>query len=418
MTKLYNLQITKQFALILASVALEYFQFTLFIVLANQVSADLFPTFSAKSHMIFMATIFMVAGCSRPLGGVIFSGIGDSRYRFKLFYWSTLIMALTSIGLGILPTDQGNHHYAALFLLGLRLCQGLFVGATIPEALIYCYEKAPSNRRVLATTLLNFALSLGFLAAIGYSVVANRYWVGLSWRYGLLLCGGLSLLISFGLKDAFPGEVANDKLSYSNLVVLCREYSNRALILICFATFLTSGIAVFFYVMPSYLHEYFHFPELAIRISSMVVVTSFIAGLVCAVVFHRKVGKNFYISSGFIFKALLVFVFHTYLSRNLFEITLLNSLCTFIFGFFIAKLPVMIISSFPKKIRYAGVSTVYNIGFGLIFAITHYIVLALIHTTRSLYMPSLYIIFFSYISLVSLWFMRKEIFFDYINESI
>ncbi len=413
MEKNHNKLLNRRLILVLLSVACEFYLFTIFIVLSPYISRDLIPIADKEWRELFGLCIFLIAGFCRPLGGVIFSGLGDSPHRYKIFYISTVIMSFSSILLGLLPSAANIGIMAPILLILIRIIQGLVVGAEIPEGIIYSYEEAAIHLRVLATNLINIACSCGFLIATLFTLLLSNYLGEETWRFGMVGCGIFSLVVGFFLKDSFSGEVSQTKVNFIPLKGVFKNHKLNLLRLICFATFLTSGTSVFIYLMPSYLNHYFNYTKLQTHIISLFEIMGFISGQLIAAFFHEKLSKNFFITSGFFFKALLVFTFHSYIRHDIFVVAGLNTLCCFIFGFFVAKLPVIMICSFPRQMRFSGVSIVYNISFGVMFGVSHYAITWLIQLTKSLYMPSVYIVFFSYVSLISLWFMSKEVFFKY-----
>ena len=415
MVQKFDFRQNKQLVLVLSSIAFEYYLFTLFIFLAPSISHVLFPLLAPEMSEWFALSIFLIAGFCRPLGSLLFSGIGDGELRHRVFFWATFIMSITCIGLSILPSSHAIGFLSPLLLIGIRMSQGIVVGAAIPEAMIFCYERASKGMKVLASNFVNIAVSFGFLGAIVFALLTHHLFGENTWRAGVAICGFINLLIAYLLRNSFAKQIQFKPINYQPLKIILKNHKLDLLRLICFASFLTSGTAVFFYIMPSYLHDYFNYSDFTARLSCIISIGGYILGQIVASFLHQKVGKNFYISSGFFFKALLVFVFHTYITHNLIEVICLNTLCCFIFGFFIAKLPVLMINSFPASSRYAGVGLVYNISFGVMFGISHYAVSFLIQLTRSLYMPSMYIVFFSYLSLISLWFMSKTSFIRYRN---
>lgn len=415
----FSVLLNKRLLLVLSGIVCEYFLFTTFILFSKTISADLLPKVSVLGHQLFTISVLCLAGLSRPLGGILFSSIGDSPLRYRIFNFSSLVMAISSMIIACLPNAIYFGFWAPILLLFIRMCQGIVIGAVIPEAILYCYEQSDPHSRLFATNLANMATGCGFLLAM---LSADFMYIFLdehNWRYIMFAVSAICLLLFIFTKSYFINSKRQRQAipsGFHSIRDVINGHKWEIIRLFCFATFLTSGVAVFFYIMPDFLTQYFHYTWTETRIFGISVVISYLLGMVIAVFFHEYINKNFYISSGFIFKALLVFVFHSYITHDFFEVLLLSDFCCFMFGFFVAKLPVMMIASFPTHLRYAGVSLVYNTSFGIMFGFSQYIIGFLIQKTHSLYMPSMYIIFFSYVSLISLWFMTKDTFTRYNNH--
>ncbi|TXI91595.1 MAG: MFS transporter [Neisseriales bacterium] len=415
----FSILLNKRLLLVLSGIVCEYFLFTTFILLSKTISADLLPKVSELGHQLFTISVLCLAGLSRPLGGILFSSIGDSPMRHRIFNFSSLVMAISSMIIACLPNAIYFGFWAPIILLFIRMCQGIVIGAVIPEAIIYCYEQSDNESKLFTTNLANMATGCGFLLAMLSADFMYIFLDAHSWRYIMFAVSAICLLLFIMTKSYFISTTKQKTIptGFHSIRQVLRLHKWEIIRLFCFGTFLTSGGAVFFYIMPDFLAQYFHYSWPQTRIFGISVVVAYMIGMIVAVFFHECINKNFYISSGFVFKAILVFVFHSYVTHDFYEVVILSSFCCFMFGFFIAKLPVMMIASFPPHLRYAGVSLVYNVSFGIMFGLSQYIIGFLIQKTHSLYMPSMYIIFFSYVSLISLWFMSKDTFYSYHHKS-
>ncbi|QUX29493.1 MHS family MFS transporter [Nocardiopsis akebiae] len=145
---------------------IEWFDFFLYGTAAALVFDELFfpsddPFVSLMlSYLTFSLTFFI-----RPLGGVVFSHIGDRIGRKK-----TLIITLTLMGgatmlIGLLPTYDSVGILAPILLIVLRIIQGLGIGGEWGGALLLAYEYAPENRRGLFGSVPQMGITSGMLLA-------------------------------------------------------------------------------------------------------------------------------------------------------------------------------------------------------------------------------------------------------------
>ncbi|MFC9087076.1 MFS transporter [Nocardiopsis dassonvillei] len=145
---------------------IEWFDFFLYGTAAALVFDELFfpsddPFVSLMlSYLTFSLTFFI-----RPLGGVVFSHIGDRIGRKK-----TLIITLTLMGgatmlIGLLPTYDSVGILAPILLIVLRIVQGLGIGGEWGGALLLAYEYAPENRRGLFGSVPQMGITSGMLLA-------------------------------------------------------------------------------------------------------------------------------------------------------------------------------------------------------------------------------------------------------------
>ncbi len=411
----FKSQDNKQLAIILLSISIDFCLFTLFITFAHQIIGTIAPNHGFKWAMRLGLILFSISGFTRVIGAVVFSYIENSFYRQKIFYFSTLALSISNVLCGLLPSMDYLGLITPIILLLVRILQGMVIGALIPEGIVFCYINAKPHYRMLTTCLLHFSVGGGFILATIFSLFFDGTILISNWRGCMILCGFLGLIMSWILNRTFSYNSVNRERSYGSKFRSLFIFEKwNMLRLICFTTFLSSGIAVFTYVMPQFLLENYQYSQRQITVSSLLILITAILGVGFAIFADKWVGKRFYVFSGLIFKFWLIFVFHSFSKHNLETITILNATCTFILGFYIAKLPVLLVSSFPVELRYSGVAIVYNLSQGIMFAVSHHLVHWIVLTTHSLEAPSMYIIFFSYISLISLWFMPKKVFYRHL----
>src|SRR5258708_29354640 len=75
--------------------------------------------------------VFAAGYLARPPGGVVMAHAGDLRGRKQMFTLSILLMALPTLGIGLLPTYAKLAIWAPVLLLLLRILQGVAVGVEV-----------------------------------------------------------------------------------------------------------------------------------------------------------------------------------------------------------------------------------------------------------------------------------------------
>src|SRR5437588_5958149 len=99
-----------------------------------------------------MATIasmgtFATAFVSRALGAVVFGYFGDRLGRKKSLVATLLIMALSTVSVGLVPSTAAIGVAAPLILIVLRLLQGVAYGGEWGGSALLSAEYAPVARR-------------------------------------------------------------------------------------------------------------------------------------------------------------------------------------------------------------------------------------------------------------------------------
>ncbi|MEU0492406.1 MFS transporter [Nocardiopsis sp. NPDC006139] len=112
------------------------------------------------SYLTFSLTFFI-----RPLGGVVFSHIGDKIGRKKTLVITLSLMGGATMLIGLLPTYETIGILAPILLILLRIVQGLGIGGEWGGALLLAYEYAPANKRGLFGSVPQMGITLGMLLA-------------------------------------------------------------------------------------------------------------------------------------------------------------------------------------------------------------------------------------------------------------
>src|SRR6185437_14562348 len=106
-----------------------------------------FPHLSPASATIASMGTFATAFLSRPIGAAVFGYFGDRLGRKKTLIATLLIMAASTVGVGLVPSTGAIGAAAPLILVGLRLLQGFAVGGEWAGSALLSIEYAPPDKR-------------------------------------------------------------------------------------------------------------------------------------------------------------------------------------------------------------------------------------------------------------------------------
>jgi len=122
----------------------EWYDYFLYGTMAGIIFGPLFfpGDDPAVSLMLSLAT-FALAFVVRPIGGVIFSHIGDRVGRKKTLVATLSLMGGSTVAMGLLPTYDSVGFWAPVLLVTLRLIQGLALGGEWGGGLLLAVEYAP-----------------------------------------------------------------------------------------------------------------------------------------------------------------------------------------------------------------------------------------------------------------------------------
>jgi MFS transporter, MHS family, proline/betaine transporter len=108
--------------------AVEWFDFAIYGFLATFIAAKFFPSGNETAALLNTFAIFAAAFFMRPLGGFVFGPLGDRIGRQRVLAIVILLMAASTLAIGLLPTYATIGVAAPLLLLFLRCLQGFSAG--------------------------------------------------------------------------------------------------------------------------------------------------------------------------------------------------------------------------------------------------------------------------------------------------
>lgn len=221
--------------------AIEFYDFLIYGIAAALVFPTVFfPHLSPAMATVASMGTFATAFLSRPLGAAVFGHFGDRLGRKKTLVATLLIMAVSTVGVGLVPTPAAIGGAAPLILIALRVLQGFAVGGEWAGSALLSAEYAPAGRRgrygmftplgggvALVLTSLVF---LGVNATIGERSAAFLQW---GWRVPFLISAALIVValyvrLNIGETPVFAGEKARNAVTEAPIKeVLRREYRMR-----------------------------------------------------------------------------------------------------------------------------------------------------------------------------------------------
>jgi metabolite-proton symporter len=181
---------------VLASVVgatIEWYDFFLYGVVAGIVFNKLyFPSQDPLISTLLAYSTFAVGFVTRPLGGVIFGHFGDKIGRKSMLIMTLMIMGVSTVLVGCVPTYARIGIFAPISLLLLRVFQGIGLGGEWGGAVLMTFEYAAPKQRGLYASLPQVGLSLGLCLASGVVgllsyTLTDQQFMAWGWRLAFLL---------------------------------------------------------------------------------------------------------------------------------------------------------------------------------------------------------------------------------------
>jgi MFS family permease len=239
----------------------EWYDFFLYGSLAIFFSALFFPPGNETAAFLASLATFGAGFAVRPLGALVFGALGDCIGRKRSFLITMVIMGLSTLIVGLLPTYEQVGLWAPILLVALRLAQGLAVGGEYGGAATYVAEHAPTGARGYATSWLQTTGTIGFLMSL-IVILACRVAVGedafkaWGWRVPFLTSAVLlviSVYIRLKLEESpiFEQMKSEGRLSRAPIKESFADWSNVKRVLITLFG-ITTGMTVIWYTAQFY----------------------------------------------------------------------------------------------------------------------------------------------------------------------
>ncbi|MBM3857174.1 MAG: MHS family MFS transporter [Verrucomicrobia bacterium] len=388
---------------------LEYYDFGIFIYLAPFIGKSLIPASNAWLNLLLSYAIFAAGALFRPLGGVIFAHLGDTRGRKYTFVYTILMMALPTFLIACIPSASVIGMWATILLIVLRILQSLALGGELPGSVIFGYEASSPGRKAFNTSIVIMGTNIGlFVSSLVCTLLMKFHWNSReSWRIAFAI-GGMLGLVSYLLRKALvetPTFLEYKQCLQQSTVplkLLFQHHKKPLLQLIGIGFLFSSSIAVFTYYIPNYLTTFYHFPlEQLMKFNSYSILI-FLVGSLCAGSFDQWLGKKFFLCLFIGIATASLLLFWNYGTLNINQIFLYHSLLLLAVGVLCGRFPVLVSSFFPVSVRFTGVAVVWNISIGIITGCTQMILTWLVQVTGIIWIPALYLSFFAVLALISL----------------
>lgn len=201
---------------------IEWYDYGVYAALSPVLAQLFFPSESLVASTLSTFAVFGVGFIVRPLGGVFFGMLGDRFGRRRALALALILVSMSTVGMGLLPTYLAVGIAAPALLLLLRVIQGFSAGGEFTGAATVMIENARPGKRGWISSWQQFSVQTGTLA--GVLVVTLITNVGSedllesgAWRIPFLLALPLSV-IGFYIRFRMEETVAFQELQETNQV--------------------------------------------------------------------------------------------------------------------------------------------------------------------------------------------------------
>ncbi len=361
--------------------ALEFYDFIIFVFFATVIGKLFFPE-GMPDWLVLIQTfgIFAAGYLVRPLGGIVLAHFGDRFGRKRVFAFSILLMALSTLGMALMPTYESIGVAAPVLLIVLRMLQGAAIGGEVPGAWTFVAEHVPARRTGLACGILTSGLSLGILLGSMIATLINTVFLpdevaSYAWRIPFLL-GGIFGLIAVYLRRWLEETPVFAEMKRSNalsaglpLKAVLRDHPRAVIISALLTWVLSAAIVVTTLMTATFLQRLYGYTAREALAATSFGTLFLMIGVVAAGAIIDRIGSGRFFTFGSIFLAAATFAFYTYAATSLEVLFALYAVMGLAVGM-VGAVPYVMVRAFPAPVRFSGLSFSYNISYAVFGGLT------------------------------------------------
>src|SRR5438046_6151295 len=144
---------------------IEWYDFYLYAILAPFFAGLFFPPGNQTAALLGAFGAYAAGFLIRPFGALIFGRIGDIVGRKDTFLVTIVVMGVSTVLVGFMPTYPSLGFAAPRVLVALRPAPGLALGGEYGGAATYVAEHAADHKPGYATSWVQSTATLGMLLA-------------------------------------------------------------------------------------------------------------------------------------------------------------------------------------------------------------------------------------------------------------
>lgn len=379
---------------------LEFYDFIIYGIFSVYFAHQFFPSSNPLLAVVKSYIVFILGYIARPIGGILFSHIGDEHGRKRVLIITIVLMGASSLGIGLLPTHDQIGITAPILLLSLRLLQGLALGGELPSTYVYISESMSEEKRGTGFGLTMVGVNAGLLLGMLINQLLN---LGLSpaqlsaygWRFPFIF-GGLLCIISYQIRKTLSETSAFIKIQNKPafpIYSLFKDHFPHILIGISLTSIMSGLVVVAIVFMPTYLNEILGIDNEFISFMMPIVMLCNLVVIYYTGKLANRVNPRKILACLLLISALLIPCSYWLLSKNHSLMFAGVLILIMLDGVAAMLIPLIICTLFETPIRLTGVAFCYNIGFTLFGGMAPVLISTLINLGYNPYLiPVIYLL--------------------------
>lgn len=359
----------------LIGTTVEWYDFFLYGTVTGLVFNKLFfPSGDAFIATALAYTVYAVGFATRPLGGILFGHFGDKIGRKPLLIITLTIMGVSTFLVGLVPSYESIGIAAPLILLFLRLLQGIGLGGEWGGAVLMAFEYAPRDKRGQFAAYPQIGLAVGLCLSTGVvallsSTLTDAQFMSWGWRLAFMLslvlvAVGMFIRLKVLETPEFAGIKDSQHVAHVPLKEIARDY--RRNVLLGWGARYIDGVVFNVYAVfaISYLVGTLHFPKTPVLVAVTLAALVLVVTIPYASKLSDRVGRRRVFGWGAMACGLssipALAVMHY--SSNIWWVSLAVILpLGVVYAFVYGPEASMFCELFDTRVRYTGISVVYQV---------------------------------------------------------
>lgn len=382
---------------------IEWYDFAVYGYFATVIATQFFPSDNRVASLLATFAVFAVAFFMRPVGAFVFGYYGDRIGRRTTLAAAVILMGISTLMIGVLPTYSQIGILAPVLLVVARVLQGLSAGGEWSGSAAFMVEYAPSDKRALFGSWQQFSIVAGLLAgsAIGSLlgvVMTEEALNAWGWRVPFILgvlVGLIGLYLRLRIEEtpAFREVEQKEEVAEAPITSSFTTGRSATLTAVGFTMAWTVSYYVLLTYMPTFLTENLGIPltlalaSNAIGLGVLALLTPFTA------ILSDRIGRKPLLAIFAGLMALLTLPLFLLISTGTLVFVILGQI---LFGIIIAFSagpgPAAMVEMFPTNIRYSALGISYNLAVAAFGGTAPFIATFLVSRTGSNLSPSIYVI--------------------------
>lgn len=398
----------------------EWYDFFLYGTMASVVFGPLFfPSDSELTSTLLSLASFALAFLVRPIGGIIFSHIGDRIGRKKTLVFTLSLMGVSTALMGLLPTHAAVGAWAGILLTTLRLIQGLALGGEWGGGVLLAVEYSPRKKRgfygAVPQTGALLGLALGNLTLWFLDwLLPESAFMSWGWRIPFLLS---ALLVLFGLwirakVDETPAfrKIKSERTEAKVPIVEIFRTQWRSVLKAIGAKFIETST---FFIFATYSVSYAVGLGYTRGEALGAVLFAAIVAVPCMLALGSlsdRIGRKPLYLVGTVLAVAYIFPYFWMVNQMSVPLLVFATVVGFggIWSIYGALMGTFLAESFTPDVRYTGISLGYQVGAAIVGGPAPLIATALVGTTNNWWLVGIFIAACAAVSFVAVLFTRDR----------